>query len=87
MIKYSLYRVVASAMVALASNMILNFISNTIHGDYSLGHWAAVFISFTVVCVAGVLGCLKVGSFVNDLTTGSAHAGASVPIPFLSRWL
>jgi hypothetical protein len=87
MIKYSLYRVVASAIVAIFSNVILNFITNTVHGDYSLGHWWAIAISFTVICVAGVVACLKVGSFVNDLTTGSAYTGSSIPIPYLNRWL
>jgi hypothetical protein len=87
MIKYSLYRVIASAIVALFSNIILNFISNTVHKDYSLGHWSAIAISWTVIVVAGIVACLKVGSFVNDLTTGSAYTGSSIPIPYLNRWL
>jgi TrbL/VirB6 plasmid conjugal transfer protein len=77
MIKYSMYRVVASAVVAIFANVILNFLSNTLHGDYSLGHWWAIALSFTVVVASGFFACFKVSHIVNDLTTGSAHGGAS----------
>jgi hypothetical protein len=89
MIKYSLYRVVASATVAVFANVILNFITTTVHGDYSIGHWWAIALSWTTVIVASLFVCLKVGSLVNDLTSGTAFAGASggVPIPFLRRFL
>jgi hypothetical protein len=87
MLKYSLYKVVASAVVAIFSNVILNFISNTVHGDYSLGHWWAIALSFTVVVAAGFFACIKVGSLVNDLTSGTAFSGASVSIPFVRRFL
>jgi type IV secretion system protein VirB6 len=87
MVKYSLYRVVAACIVAIFSNILVNFISNTIHGDYSLGHWWAIAIAFFVICITGVFACLKVGSLVNDLTTGSAYAGSSIPVPMLNRWL
>jgi hypothetical protein len=87
MIKYSLYRVVASALVAVFTNVILNFIDNTVHGDYSLGHWWAIAISWTVVVFAGLFACLKVSQLVNDLTTGGAYAGAGgLPIPVLRRF-
>jgi hypothetical protein len=89
MIKYSLYRVVASAIVAVFSNVILNFINSTVHGDYSLGHWWAIALSWTALIIAGLFACLKVGQLVNDLTSGGAFAGASggIPIPFLRRFL
>jgi hypothetical protein len=87
MLKYSLYKVVASAVVAVFANVILNFISNTVHGDYSLGHWWAIALSFTVVVAAGFFACIKVGSLVNDLTSGSAFSGASVSIPFIRRFI
>jgi hypothetical protein len=87
MLKYSLYKVVASAVVAVFANVILNFLSNTMHGDYSLGHWWAIALSFTVVVAVGFFACLKVGSLVNDLTSGSAFSGASVSIPFIRRFL
>jgi TrbL/VirB6 plasmid conjugal transfer protein len=87
MLKYSLYKVVASAVVAVFANVILNFLSNTVHGDYSLGHWWAIALSFTVVVAAGFFACIKVGSLVNDLTSGSAFSGASVSIPFIRRFL
>jgi hypothetical protein len=89
MVKYSLYRVIASAVVAVFANVILNFITTTVHGDYSLGHLWAIALSFTVVIIAGLFACLKVGQLVNDLTTGTAFAGASggIPIPFLRRFL
>jgi hypothetical protein len=87
MIKYSLYRVVAACIVALFSNVLLNFIANSTHGNYSLGQFSAIFITLTVICCAGAIACLKVGSFVNDLTTGSAYAGSSIPIPIVNRWL
>jgi hypothetical protein len=87
MLKYSLYKVVAAAVLAVFANVVLNFISNTLHGDYSLGHWWAILLSFTAVVGAGFFACLKVGQLVNDLTTGSAYSGASVSIPFLRRFL
>ena len=87
MIKYSLYRVVASALVAVFTNVILNFLSNTVHGDYSLGHWWAIAISWTVVVAAGLFACLKVSQLVNDLTTGGAYAGSGLPIPILRRFV
>jgi hypothetical protein len=39
-----------------------------------------------VVMAAGLFACLKVGSLVNDLTSGTAFSGASVSIPFLRRF-
>jgi ABC-type Fe3+-siderophore transport system permease subunit len=88
MIKYSLYRVVASALVAVFTNVILNFINNTVHGDYSLGHWWSILIAWTVVIAAGMFACLKVSQLVNDLTTGGAYAGSGgLPIPILRRFL
>lgn len=87
MIKYSLYRVVSSALVAVFTNMILNFINDPVHGDYTLGHWWAIFLSWTVVVIAGLFACLKVSQLVNDLTTGGAYAGAgALPIPILRRF-
>ena len=88
MIKYSLYRVVSSALVAVFTNVILNFINNSVHGDYSIGHWWAIFLSWLVVVAAGLFACLKVSQLVNDLTTGGAYAGAgAIPIPILRRFL
>jgi hypothetical protein len=87
MIKYALYRVIASALVAVFSNVILNFLTNTVHGDYSLGHWSALALSWTVLIAAGLFACLKVSQLVNDLTTGGAYAGSGLPIPILRRFL
>jgi type IV secretion system protein VirB6 len=87
MIKYALYRVIASALVAVFSNVILNFIATTVHGDYSIGHWSAIVLSWTVLIAAGLFACLKVGQLVNDLTTGTAFGGASGGgIPFFRRF-
>jgi hypothetical protein len=71
MIKYSLYRVVASALVAVFANVILNFLQNTVHGDYRLGHWWVIAISWTVVVVEGLFACLKASQLVN----GPDHRG------------
>ncbi len=88
MIKYCLYRVVASALVAVFANAILGFINNTVHGDYSIGHWWAIALGFTVMIAGGLVMCLKVGQLVNDLTTGGAYAGSGgIPIPILRRFV
>ena len=86
MIKYSLYKVVASAVVNIFATATLGFITQTLHGDYSIGHWWAVAISFTVICFMGVFACLKVGGLTTDFTSGGAHSG-SISIPFINRFL
>jgi type IV secretion system protein VirB6 len=87
MVKYSLYRVVAACIVAIFSNILFNFVNNTVGKDYSIGHFWAVIPAFCVICLAGIVACLKVGSIVNDLTTGSAYAGSSIPVPMINRWI
>jgi hypothetical protein len=85
---YSDHLRVASALVAVFANVILNFLTNTVHGDYSIGHWWVIAISWTVVVVAGLFACLKVSQLVNDLTTGGAYAGSGgLPIPVLRRFV
>jgi hypothetical protein len=70
--------------VAVFANVILNYVSNTLHGNYSLGHWWALTLSWTAIVAGGLFACFKVSHIVNDLTTGSAHGGASGGIPLSS---
>jgi TrbL/VirB6 plasmid conjugal transfer protein len=88
MVKYCLYRVVASALVAVMATALLRFMSSTLHGDYSIGHWWAILPGFTVMIAGGLLMCLKVGQLVNDLTSGGAYAGTGgIPIPVVRRFV
>jgi hypothetical protein len=88
MVKYSLYKVVAAALVFIFSSAIVNFLNGAIHGDYSIGHFWALLIPLTILSAVALFSCLKVGSLVNDLTTGGAYAGTGspIPVPVISRF-
>jgi TrbL/VirB6 plasmid conjugal transfer protein len=76
MIKYSLYRVVASMLVFVIATICMDFIQGSLNGDYSIGHWWALIVPFSLITMAGLYGCLQIPQMVNDLTTGIAYAGA-----------
>lgn len=78
MLKYSFYRVIASAVTYIWATVLVRFIDNTIHGDYSIGHMLAILYPLAMVMVGFVVSAFKIGSFVSDLFNGAAMTGASL---------
>lgn len=77
MIKYGMYRVVAAMLVFVWCTVIMAFVTNTLHGDYSIGHWWAILPEFACINVAAAFMVITVPALTNDLLTGGAYAGTS----------
>jgi hypothetical protein len=83
MIKYGLFRVVAAMLVFVWCTVIMTFIQNTLHGDYSIGHWWAIIIPFSIINLACAFTVLTVPALTNDLLTGGAYAGTGFAGTFM----
>jgi TrbL/VirB6 plasmid conjugal transfer protein len=78
MLQYSFYRVVASALVYIWTNVIVGFLDSSVHGDYSLPHFLLLIVPFGMLNVALFFSVFKVTSFVSDLFKGTAAAGSGM---------
>lgn len=77
-LQYSFYRVAAAAVSFVFSTALNMFLDNTVHGDYSLAHWAIVMPKLIVLTVALTWSILRVTAFVSDLFKGTATAGSNL---------
>lgn len=75
--QYSFYRVVAAAMVFVASTCMNVFLDNTIHGNYALAHVAVTMPQLIVLDVAFCWSILRIPTVVSDLFKGSSSAGTN----------
>lgn len=76
MLQYSFYRVVASALTYIWATVLVNFIDNSIHGDYTLAHFLLMLLPLGVLNIGLAFSVFKVGSVVSDLFKGAANAGS-----------
>jgi hypothetical protein len=74
---YAMYRAVAAAFVFVASTFLLNFFNQTLHGDYTIGHWAALFLLMVSSILVIIFGAFKVPHWTVELFGGGlGHAGS-----------
>jgi hypothetical protein len=76
LLSLAMIRAVASAFIFVWSGFLTTFISNTFHGDYSIGMWIAHLVPVTAVNVAFVLNMLYIPSLTQILFGGGAGATA-----------
>lgn len=75
MIQYSLWRVVAAALVYITSTFLNNFFTYAVNRNYTLAHMLEILPAMFVVTIACLWMVFKVTSLVADLSKGSAQAG------------
>jgi TrbL/VirB6 plasmid conjugal transfer protein len=78
MVKYSSYLVVAPVVTNIMALFIVLWIQRSLHGDYSLEHFAAMSFEVPVVFFGSVIALLRIPQLANDLTSGGASAGAGM---------
>lgn len=77
MLQYSFYRVVASALTYVWANVLVTFIDNSVHGDYTLAHFLTLLVPLGVLNVGLLYSVFKIGGVVSDLFKGAATTGSS----------
>lgn len=77
MLQYSFYRVVASALTYIWATVLVNFISSSIHGDYTLAHFLIMLVPLGVLNIGLIVSVFKIGGVVSDLFKGAASAGTN----------
>jgi hypothetical protein len=75
-LQYSFYSVIANALVFIWTNVLINFIDQVIHADYTLAHFLLLLPAIVVLNVGMFYSVFKITSFVTDLFKGAAGAGA-----------
>jgi hypothetical protein len=75
MVKYSLYRVFASALVFIWATAEMNFLTLLFGGQYTLSTGIATLFVLLVFNVGCYVVCLRLSRIVSDFTTGGASAG------------
>ena len=78
MLQYSFYQVVASALVFVWTNVLVNFIDRSIHGDYTLAHFFVLLVPLGMLNIGLAFSVFRVTSFVSDLFKGAAAAGGNL---------
>lgn len=78
MLQYSFYRVVASALTYVWTTVLVNFLSGTVHGNYSLAHFFLLIVPLGMLNIGMFYSVFKITSFVSDLFKGTATAGSGL---------
>jgi hypothetical protein len=68
--------VVASALVFVWTNVLVNFIDHSIHGDYTLAHFFILLVPLGMLNIGLIFSAFRITSFVDDSFTGAATAGS-----------
>lgn len=78
MLKYSFYRVIASAITFIWANVLVTFLDSSVHGDYTLTHMLLMIVPLGMLSIGMIYSVFRVGHFVSDLFQGAASAGAGM---------
>lgn len=78
MLQYSFYQVVASALVFVWTNVLVNFIDRSVHGDYTLAHFFILLVPLGMLNIGLIFSVFRITSFVSDLFKGTAVAGSNL---------
>ena len=78
MLQYSFFQVVASALTNVWATVLLNFLNGTVHGDYSLAHFAILLVPLGLLNIGFTVCIFKAGSITSDLFKGTASAGGNL---------
>jgi len=73
-LQYSFYQVIAAALTAIWSGAIVSFFTNSINGDYSLGHLFFLAPALIMFCFAMTYSIFKIPFWVHDLFSGASSA-------------
>jgi hypothetical protein len=78
MLEYSFYRIIASAVIFIWSNVLVNFMGSAVNGDYSLAHFVVLLAPLAMLSIGMLYTVFRITSFVHDLFKGASSAGAGL---------
>lgn len=78
MLQYSFFQIVASALTNVWATVLLNFLNNSVHQDYSLAHFAILLVPLGLLNIGFTVCIFKAGSITSDLFKGTASAGGNL---------
>lgn len=84
MIKYSLYRVFAAALVFVWGTAEMGLLNALFGGRVTLAHFIASLLGMMVFNIGAAICCFRLGHFVSDFTGGTAAGGGRVVGPVVS---
>ena len=76
LIVFSFYRAVSAGFTYIWLNVIIGFFDGTVAGDYSIGHWLAIFGTLIMLTGAFVYGIFKIPMITSMLFGGVGMAAA-----------
>ena len=77
-LQYSFYQVIAAALTYIWSSAIVAFLSNSINGDYSIGHFFVLIGPMIMFCLAMAYSVFKIPGWTYDLFSGAASTAAEL---------
>jgi type IV secretory pathway VirB6-like protein len=77
MLQYSFFQIVAAALTNVWATVLVNFWNNSIHGNYTLAHFALMLLPLGLLNIGFVVCVFKAGSITSDLFKGTAGAGSN----------
>jgi len=78
MLQYSFFQVIAAALTNVWATVLVNFWTNSIHGDYSLSHFATLLVPLGLLNIGFIVCIWKAGAITSDLFKGTASAGGNL---------
>lgn len=78
MFVYAFYRVIASGFVFVWIHVIVGFFQNTLHGDYSMGHFLALLVPWLLLQFAFIWSMFQVPHLAHELFGGVSGFGTSL---------
>lgn len=75
--QYSFYRVFAAALCFVAAQVWTVFVSNIIHGNYTLAHFSVILGPMIAINVGLVWSLLRISTMVSDVFKGTSSAGSN----------
>ena len=83
LIVFSFYRAVSAGFTFIWLNVIIGFFDSTVAGDYSIGHWLAIFGTLIMLTGAFVYGIFKIPMITSMLFGGVGSAAAGYSSAFI----
>jgi hypothetical protein len=78
MFVYAFYRVIASAFVFVWIHVIVGFVQNSIHGNYSISHFLALLVPWLLLQFAFIWSMFQVPHLAHELLGGISGFGTSL---------
>ena len=78
LLSLAMIRAVAAAFIYVWSQFLMGFMTQTFHGDYSIGMWLANLIPFTTIYIAFILNMVLIPSVTQMIFGGGAGVAGKI---------